>query len=83
MNKKRAAIIAVIFFLLQIIPLAGMASAESLSPNLPLNIAIVPELIIENFGVTIHILPDINGILNDCKIKPNKIYYSFLTDSSA
>ena len=46
-------------------------------------VRVISELAIENFGVTIQILPGIDEILNDCKIKPNKIYYSFLSDSSA
>ena len=33
MNKKRTAVIAVTFFLIQIIPLAGLSPAENLSPN--------------------------------------------------
>ena len=44
---------------------------------------VVSELAIENFGVTIQILPGIDEILNDCKVKPNKAYNSFLSDSSA
>ena len=44
---------------------------------------VISELAIEDFGVTIQILPGIDEILNDCKIKPNKAYHSFLADSSA
>ena len=46
-------------------------------------VKVVSELAIENFGVTIQVLPDIDEILNDCKIKPNKVYQSPLTDKSA
>ena len=47
------------------------------------NIRVISELAIENFGITIQILPGIDELLNDCKIKPNKAYRSLLTDTSA
>ena len=46
-------------------------------------VQIISELAIENSDVTIQILPGIDEILNDCKIKPNKACHSFLADSSA
>lgn len=175
MNKKRTAILAVIFFLLSTITLTGIAPAENLSPNplteintsganLPFKetcnflcmalslyksdafkgmpkeeliktyssilsgsgvrfdferidlmkkgwtryypfsvgekkfvarifltkelgfqpkVQVISEIIVDNFGVTLQILPGIDEILNDCKIKPNRIYPSFLADKSA
>ena len=46
-------------------------------------VQVLSELAIEDSGVTIQVLPGIDEILNDCKIKPNKACYSFLADSSA
>lgn len=46
-------------------------------------IQVISELAIEDSGVTIQILPGIDEILNDCRIKPNKVYQSLLADKSA
>lgn len=46
-------------------------------------VQVMSEVIIENFGVTLQVLPGIDEILNDCKIKPNRVYPAFLADKSA
>ena len=51
--------------------------------NFQPKVQVISELAIENFGVTIQILPGIGELLNDCKIRPNKAYRSLLTDTSA
>ena len=44
---------------------------------------VISEIVIEDSGVTLQILPGIDEILKDCKIKPNRIYPSFQADKSA
>lgn len=46
-------------------------------------VPVISELVVENIGVTLQILPNINEILNDCKIKPSNVYKPSLVDSSA
>ena len=44
---------------------------------------VMSEIVIEDSGVTLQILPSIDEILKDCKIKPNRIYPSSQADKSA
>ena len=46
-------------------------------------VRVVSELVIEDFGITLQVLPGISEILSDCKIKPNNIYQSPQADKSA
>jgi hypothetical protein len=46
-------------------------------------VQVLSETVMENLGVTLQVLPDINEILDNCKIRPNKIYGSSLVDKSA
>ena len=46
-------------------------------------VPVISEIVIENFGVTLQIVPGISEILNDCRIKPAKIFASSLSDKSA
>jgi len=48
-------------------------------PELP----VISEMVVEKLGVTLQILPDINEILDDCRIKPNKIYKPSMVEKSA
>lgn len=95
MDKKRTAFVLAILFLVQAIPMTGTLPAEVYSPK-PFNqidagaaresvfqqkVMILPELVVENLGVTL-LLPDIDEILKDCSIKPNRIYSPSQSDKS-
>ena len=58
----------------------GLQLKEScFQPKIP----VLSELTIEKTGVTLQILPGIDDMLNDCKIKPNRIYPPSPADKSA
>ena len=46
-------------------------------------VPVLSELVVENLGVTLQVLPGINEILQDRSIKPNSIYLPFQADKSA
>ena len=46
-------------------------------------VSVLSELVVENLGVTLQVLPGIDEILTDCRIKPNRICPSSQADKSA
>ncbi|MDD5136359.1 MAG: hypothetical protein PHX20_01335 [Candidatus Omnitrophica bacterium] len=46
-------------------------------------VSVLSELVVEKLGVTLQVLPGIDEILADCKIKPNRIYPSSQAEKSA
>jgi len=79
MDKRRWFVLPVIFLLAQSIMSSSVLAFESVPLNPPVNIDVNYS---DGAFVAFQVLPSVNEILSDCRIKPLTIYPSFEVDRS-
>ena len=93
MNRKRISVLLIVFFLVLGLIFPQKSSAETLAFNPPIKVSMNGSLAtfktdvfygaaMSDADTTFQVLPDVNTILSDCKIKPHNAFNEIRISSS-